>query len=79
MSEKETQTRRRISNDYLYPQNIASHRWHRAFLGQSDEIPEALRIMALLWTPVLLVFLLMLYWLARVLFLQWKPRVNDAT
>jgi hypothetical protein len=44
------------------------------FLGQSDEFPEALRIMPLLCTPVLLVSLLMFYWLARVLFLQWRPR-----
>ncbi|HSL46257.1 MAG TPA: hypothetical protein VK897_22675 [Anaerolineales bacterium] len=44
------------------------------FLGQSDEFPEALRIMPLLCTPVLLVLLLMFYWLVRVLFLQWRPR-----
>lgn len=43
------------------------------FLGQADEFPEALRIMPLLCTPVLLVLLLMFYWLARVLFTQWRP------
>lgn len=29
--------------------------------------------MPLLCTPVLLVMLLMIYWLARVLFTQWRP------
>lgn len=43
------------------------------FLGQSDGFPEPLRIMPLLCTPVLLVLLLMFYWLARVLFTQWRP------
>ena len=43
------------------------------FLGQADEFPEALRIMPLLCTPVLLVLLLMFYWLARVMFTQWRP------
>ena len=41
------------------------------FLGQSDEFPEAPRIMPLLCTPVLLVLLLMFYWLERVLFTKW--------
>lgn len=45
------------------------------FLGQSDEFPEALRIMPLLCTPVLLVLLAMFYWLARVLFSSWRPSV----
>lgn len=44
------------------------------FLGQSDEFPEALRIMPLLCTSVLLVLLLMFYWLARVLFMSWRPQ-----
>jgi len=62
---------------------IARHLWRMCFalfiaagsffLGQSDEFPESLRIMPLLCTPVLLVLLLMFYWLARVLFTQWRP------
>jgi hypothetical protein len=36
------------------------------FPGQADMFPEALRIMPLLCTPVLLVMLLMFHWLARV-------------
>jgi hypothetical protein len=44
------------------------------FLGQADVFPESLRIMPLLCTPVLLVILLMFYWLARVLFMQWHSR-----
>ena len=43
------------------------------FLGQADEIPEALRITPLLCMPVLLVLLLMFYWLVRVLFTGWRP------
>jgi peptidoglycan/LPS O-acetylase OafA/YrhL len=64
---------------------IARHLWRMCFalwiaaasffLGQSDEFPEALRIMPLLCAPVLLVMLLMVYWLVRVLFTQWRPGV----
>jgi peptidoglycan/LPS O-acetylase OafA/YrhL len=67
-----------------WSQRIARHLWRMClalwiaaasfFLGQSDEFPEALRIMPLLCTPVLLVMLLMFYWLARVLFTQWRPQ-----
>ena len=66
-----------------WSQRIARHLWRMCFalwiaaasffLGQSDEFPEALRIMPLLCTPVLLVMLLMFYWLGRVLFTQWRP------
>ena len=66
-------------------QRIARHLWRMClalwiatasfFLGQADEFPEALRIMPLLCTPVLLVWLLMIYWLVRVLFMQWRPRI----
>ena len=66
-----------------WAQRIARHLWRMCFalwiaaasffLGQSDEFPEALRIMPLLCTPVLLVMLLMFYWLVRVLFTQWHP------
>jgi uncharacterized membrane protein len=44
------------------------------FLGQAQVFPEALRNSGLLSIPVLLVLLLMVYWLARVLFTQWRPR-----
>ena len=67
-----------------WSQRIARHLWRMClalwiatvsfFLGQSDEFPEALRIMPLLCTPVLLVLLLMFYWLVRVLFRQWRPQ-----
>src|SRR5919108_5211810 len=67
-----------------WAQRIARHLWRMCFalwiaaasffLGQSDEFPEALRIMPLRCTPVLLVLLLMFYWLTRVLFTQWRPR-----
>jgi uncharacterized membrane protein len=36
------------------------------FLGQAKVIPEPLRIMPLLWIPVLLVLGMMLYWLVRL-------------
>lgn len=67
-----------------WSQRIARHLWRMClalwiaaasfFLGQSDEFPEALRIMPLLCTPVLLVMLLMFYWLGRVLFTPWRPQ-----
>ena len=65
---------------------IARHLWRMClalwiatasfFLGQADMFPEALRSMPLQCTPVLLVMLLMIYWLIRVLFTQWRPRFN---
>lgn len=67
-----------------WKQRIARHLWRMClalwiaaasfFLGQSDEFPEALRIMPLLCTPVLLVMLLMFYWLVRVLLTPWRPQ-----
>lgn len=73
-----------IARNLQWTQRIARHLWRMCFalwiaaasffLGQSDEFPEALRIMPLLCTPVLLVMLLMFYWLARVLFTQWRPQ-----
>jgi peptidoglycan/LPS O-acetylase OafA/YrhL len=73
-----------LARSLLWAQRIARHLWRMCFalwiaaasffLGQSDEFPEALRIMPLLCTPVLLVLLLMFYWLARVLFTQWRPQ-----
>ena len=74
-----------LSRRLPWAQQIARHLWRMCFalwiatasffLGQSDEFPEALRIMPLLCTPVLLVMLLMFYWLARVLLTQWRPSV----
>jgi peptidoglycan/LPS O-acetylase OafA/YrhL len=73
-----------IARHMEWSQRIARHLWRMCFalwiatasffLGQSDEFPETLRIMPLLCTPVLLVMLLMFYWLARVLFTQWRPQ-----
>jgi len=72
-----------LARSIPWAQRIARHLWRMCFalwiavasffLGQSDEFPEALRIMPLLCTPVLLVMLLMFYWLVRVLFTQWRP------
>ncbi len=72
-----------LARSLPWSQRIARHLWRMClalwiaaasfFLGQSDEFPEALRIMPLLCTPVLLVMLLMFYWLVRVLFTQWQP------
>src|SRR5687768_10387657 len=72
-----------LSRNIPWAQRIARHLWRMCFalwiaaasffLGQADEIPEALRIMPLLCMPVLLVLLLMFYWLVRVLFTQWRP------
>jgi peptidoglycan/LPS O-acetylase OafA/YrhL len=55
---------------------LARHLWRMCFalfiaalsffLGQSDEIPEPLRILPLLALPVLMVLVTMLYWLWRV-------------
>lgn len=74
-----------LTRNIQWIQRIARHLWRMCFalwiatasffLGQSDEFPEALRIMPLLCTPVLLVLLLMVYWLVRVLFTQWRPRI----
>lgn len=74
-----------LARSIPWTHRMARHLWRMCFalwiaaasffLGQSDEFPEALRIMPLLCTPVLLVFLLMFYWLARVLFTQWRPNI----
>ena len=73
-----------LARSIPWSQRIARHLWRMCFalwiaaasffLGQADEIPEQLRIMPLLCTPVLLVMLLMFYWLVRVLFTQWRPQ-----
>jgi peptidoglycan/LPS O-acetylase OafA/YrhL len=56
---------------------LARHLWRMCFalfiaalsffLGQSDEFPEAIRILPLLALPVLVVLVTMVYWLWRVL------------
>jgi uncharacterized membrane protein (DUF2068 family) len=75
-----------LAKNISWKQSIARHLWRMClalwiaaasfFLGQADEIPEALRIMPLLCTPVALVFLSMLYWLARVSFTHWRPQAG---
>lgn len=64
---------------------LARHLWRMCFaliiatasffLGQAQVFPEPIRIISLLAIPVVLVLLLMLYWLARVLFMQRYRRV----
>jgi peptidoglycan/LPS O-acetylase OafA/YrhL len=75
-----------LAHSLPWTQRIARHLWRMClalwiaaasfFLGQADEFPEALRIMPLLCTPVLLVLLLMFYWLVRVLFTKWRPQIS---
>ncbi|MFN8386838.1 MAG: hypothetical protein U0V48_05080 [Anaerolineales bacterium] len=77
-----------LTRELPWAHRIARHLWRMClalwiatasfFLGQADELPEQLRIMPLLCTPVLVVFLLMLYWLARVLFTKWRPIPNES-
>lgn len=76
--------RKFLGPSMAWTHRIARHLWRMClalwiatasfFLGQSDELPQALRIMPLLCTPVLLVMLLMFYWLFRVLFTPWRPQ-----
>ena len=63
---------------------IARHLWRMCFslfiasgsffLGQAKVIPKPIRIFPLLAIPALLPLVLMLYWLARVLFTKWYRR-----
>jgi uncharacterized membrane protein len=59
---------------------VARHLWRMCIptifaimsvLSQKAVIPDALKGSPLLWVPILLVFLLMIYWLIRVLFTHW--------
>ena len=60
---------------------IARHLWRMCFslfiasgsffLGQAKVIPKPIRILPLLAIPALLPLVLLLYWLARVLFTRW--------
>ena len=67
---------------------IARHLWRMCFslfiasgsffLGQAKVIPKPIRILPLLAIPALLPLVLLLYWLARVLFTKWYRRhAND--
>lgn len=48
------------------------------FLGQAKVIPKPLRVMPLLWVPVLVVLVMMLYWLVR-LRLKRSPRLFNSS
>jgi hypothetical protein len=48
------------------------------FLGQAKVIPKPIRIFPLLAIPALLPLVLMLYWLARVLFTRWYQHQRRA-
>jgi len=69
-------------------QRIARHLWRMSFslfiasgsffLGQAKVIPKPIRILPLLAIPALLPLVLMLYWLARVLWTKWYRRYADS-
>ncbi|MEA2765401.1 MAG: hypothetical protein QOK07_1805 [Gemmatimonadaceae bacterium] len=69
-------------------QRIARHLWRMCFslfiasgsffLGQAKVIPKPIRILPLLAIPAILPLVLMLYWLARVLFTNWYRRRADS-
>jgi hypothetical protein len=48
------------------------------FLGQAKLFPEPIRSSGLLAIPVVLVLVFMVYWLVRVMFLQWRPAIRHA-
>ena len=67
---------------------IARHLWRMCFslfiasgsffLGQAKVIPKPIRILPLLAIPALLPLVLLLYWLARLLFTKWYRRRADS-
>jgi uncharacterized membrane protein len=69
-------------------QRIARHLWRMCFslfiasgsffFGQAKVIPKPIRILPLLAIPALLPLVLLLYWLARVLFTKWYRRRADS-
>lgn len=69
-------------------ERIARHLWRMCFslfiasgsffLGQAKVIPKPIRILPLLAIPAMLPLVLMLYWLARVLFTKWSRRHADS-
>ena len=66
------------------PRRIARHLWRMCFslfiasgsffLGQAKVIPKPIRIFPLLAIPALLPLLLLIYWLVRVRFTNWRAR-----
>ena len=70
------------------PQRIARHLWRMCFalfvasgsffLGQAKVFPKPMRIYPLLAIPALLPLVLLIYWLARVLFTKWYRRRADS-
>jgi uncharacterized membrane protein len=69
-------------------QRIARHLWRMCFslfiasgsffLGQAKVIPKPIRILPVLAILAMLPLVLMLYWLARVLFTKWYRRRADS-
>lgn len=57
---------------------FAVYRLRFFFLGQAKVIPKPIRILPLLAIPAMLPLVLMLYWLARVLFTKWYRRRADS-
>ncbi len=65
---------------------IARHLWRMCFavymatsaffLGQAKLFPEPLRDVALLASPVVIVLAMLIYWMARVLFTDWRQRAD---
>jgi peptidoglycan/LPS O-acetylase OafA/YrhL len=49
------------------------------FLGQAKVFPKPMRIYPLLAIPAFLPLVFLLYWLVRVAFTKWRPRVESAT
>ena len=76
--------RRLLTRRLPEAQRLARHVWRMClalfvaagsfFLGQADLFPAPVRSSGLLALPVLLVVVLMVFWLARVLFTPWRPR-----
>jgi uncharacterized membrane protein len=78
-----------LFGDLVGAHRIARHLWRMCFamfiatgsffFGQAKLFPEPIRIMPLLAVPALLPLVLMLYWLARVLFTKWYRRRANLT
>jgi hypothetical protein len=72
-----------LARGFQGKQRMARHLWRMCvalwiaaasfFLGQADLFPEPIRASPLPALPVLLVMGMMIYWLVRVLFTQWRP------
>jgi hypothetical protein len=78
----------RITGELHGTHRIARHLWRMCFalfvasgsffLGQAQVFPKPIRIFPLLAIPALLPLVLMIYWLARVLFTKWYRRRADS-